>query len=184
MGKSGLAFVAGIFGICLNCLAQDAPRAVEVRPFVLPAQHALISQPVTSAPEFAARIANVSLATPWLTMIHPGPFTYLSAFDDTTGLLPQELPEAPVKARTHEKATIATSTGVDDEEASQMMVKRSPFEIHGEIGALYGTSLGGGRGSGEVKQGYIIGTTGNDKFQITAGAMYQDATFRIPARGR
>ena len=29
-------------------------------------------------------------------------------------------------------------------------------------------------------QSYIVGTVGNDKFQITAGASYEESSFRIP----
>jgi hypothetical protein len=52
----------------------------------------------------------------------------------------------------------------------------------GEIGFLYGRSTG--KYGGEFKQGYIIGEVGNDKLQISAGAAYEDSSFRFPRKGR
>jgi hypothetical protein len=52
---------------------------------------------------------------------------------------------------------------------------RSPLdEIYygGEIGVLYGQWSG--KGGGDLFETYIMGTVGNDKFQITAGAAYQE----------
>jgi hypothetical protein len=52
---------------------------------------------------------------------------------------------------------------------------RSPLdEIYygGEIGVLYGQWSG--KGGGDLLETYIMGTVGNDKFQITAGAAYQE----------
>ncbi len=46
----------------------------------------------------------------------------------------------------------------------------------GEVGVFYGKS--GGRYGREDFQTYIIGSTGNDKFQITAGAAYEESNGR------
>jgi len=44
----------------------------------------------------------------------------------------------------------------------------------GEVGILYGrwTSKGGG----DLMRSYILGTVGNDKFQISAGAAYEESS--------
>ena len=52
----------------------------------------------------------------------------------------------------------------------------------GEAGVFYGKS--GGKYGREDKQGYIIGTVGNDKFHITAGASYQESSGRLPRLNR
>jgi len=52
----------------------------------------------------------------------------------------------------------------------------------GEVSFLYGRSTG--KYGGEFKQGYIIGEVGNDKMQISAGALYEDSSFRFPRKGR
>jgi hypothetical protein len=48
----------------------------------------------------------------------------------------------------------------------------SGYYVTGEVGFLYGRSTG--KFGGDYKQGYIIGTVGNDKLQITAGASYEE----------
>ncbi len=42
----------------------------------------------------------------------------------------------------------------------------------GEMGFLYGRWSG--KGSGDMWETYVVGTVGNDKFQITAGASYDE----------
>jgi hypothetical protein len=42
----------------------------------------------------------------------------------------------------------------------------------GEVGVLYGQWTG--KGGGDLLETYIMGTVGNDKFQITAGAAYEE----------
>ena len=52
----------------------------------------------------------------------------------------------------------------------------------GEFGVFYGKSSGQfGR---EDKQAYILGGVGNEKFQITAGAIYEESSGRVPRQGR
>lgn len=50
----------------------------------------------------------------------------------------------------------------------------------GEFGVFYGKS--DGKFGYEEKQAHIIGSVGNDKFQITAGAVYEEASGHIPSR--
>ena len=53
--------------------------------------------------------------------------------------------------------------------------------VSGEVGVFYGKS--GGKYGREDFQSYIVGTVGNDRFQITAGASYQESSGRYPRRG-
>jgi len=46
----------------------------------------------------------------------------------------------------------------------------------GEIGVLYGQWTG--KGGGDLMQSYILGTVGNDKFQISVGAAYEESSGR------
>jgi len=41
----------------------------------------------------------------------------------------------------------------------------------GEIGVLYGQWTG--KGGGDLMQSYILGTVGNDRFQISVGTAYE-----------
>jgi hypothetical protein len=47
-----------------------------------------------------------------------------------------------------------------------------PLYYGGEVGVLYGRWSG--KGGGDMWQTYIVGTVGNDKVQITAGASYDE----------
>jgi len=48
----------------------------------------------------------------------------------------------------------------------------NPVYVTGEVGFLYGRWSG--KGGGDMWESYIEGTVGNDKFQITAGASYDE----------
>jgi outer membrane receptor protein involved in Fe transport len=51
----------------------------------------------------------------------------------------------------------------------------------GEFGLFYGKSSG--KFGREDKQAYILGGVGNEKFQITAGAAYEESSGRAPRLG-
>ncbi len=48
----------------------------------------------------------------------------------------------------------------------------NPVYYGGEVGFLYGRWSG--KGGGDMWETYVVGTVGNDKFQITAGASYDE----------
>lgn len=58
---------------------------------------------------------------------------------------------------------------------------KSRYHVSGEIGAAYGFSTG--KYGAESEAGYIIGTVGNDKFEITAGSSYESTTYHVPRFG-
>jgi hypothetical protein len=58
----------------------------------------------------------------------------------------------------------------------------TPEYISGEVGFLYGRSTG--KFGGDVMESYIMGTTGNDKFQISFGASYEEFSGRVPRWAR
>ncbi len=53
-----------------------------------------------------------------------------------------------------------------------MMSLPDRFYYRGEIGFLYGHSIG--KGSGDMMESYILGQVGNDHLQITAGAAFEN----------
>ena len=57
-----------------------------------------------------------------------------------------------------------------------------PEYISGEVGFLYGRSTG--KFGGDTMGTYILGTTGNDKFQISVGAAYEESSGRVPRWAR
>ena len=74
-----------------------------------------------------------------------------------------------------------TARAGDSKDSAELMdLLDTPSQIYGggEVGVSYGQSVG--KGSAEQFSSYIIGTVGNDHFQLTAGAEYQESSFRLP----
>jgi hypothetical protein len=62
---------------------------------------------------------------------------------------------------------------VDSKDVSaRSLVPSDPFYYGGEIGVFYGHSTG--KFGGDAFGGYVTGTVGNDKVQITAGSSYEE----------
>jgi hypothetical protein len=63
--------------------------------------------------------------------------------------------------------------GTDPKDSPEMMLSPPDrFYYGGEIGFLYGHSIG--KGSGDMMESYISGQVGNDHLQITAGASFEN----------
>jgi hypothetical protein len=64
--------------------------------------------------------------------------------------------------------------GIDPKDSPGEMLSSSanPVYYGGEVGFLYGRWSG--KGGGDMWESYVVGTVGNDKFQITAGASYDE----------
>jgi hypothetical protein len=65
--------------------------------------------------------------------------------------------------------------GTDGKDLPGMMMSL-PDQVYygGEVGILYGRWTG--KGGGDLMQSYILGTVGNDKFQISVGAAYEESS--------
>jgi hypothetical protein len=63
--------------------------------------------------------------------------------------------------------------GSDPKDSPEMMFSPPDrFYYGGEVGFMYGRWSG--KGSGDMMESYIMGTAGNDHFQITAGAAFEN----------
>ena len=60
----------------------------------------------------------------------------------------------------------------DGKDSVNEMMSSSPVYYGGEVGFLYGQWSG--KGGGNMWETYVGGTVGNDKFQITAGAAFDE----------
>ena len=71
-------------------------------------------------------------------------------------------------------ASDGKDSGADGKDSPAEMQSSSldPLYYGGEVGVLYGRWSG--KGGGDMWQTYIVGTVGNDKVQITAGASYDE----------
>jgi hypothetical protein len=67
--------------------------------------------------------------------------------------------------------------GTDGKDFPGMMMSL-PDQVYygGEVGVMYGRWTG--KGGGDLMQSYILGTVGNDKFQISVGAEYDESSGR------
>jgi len=67
--------------------------------------------------------------------------------------------------------------GADGKDLPGAMVS-VPDQVYygGEVGVMYGRWTG--KGGGDLMQSYILGTVGNDKFQISVGAEYDESSGR------
>lgn len=90
--------------------------------------------------------------------------------------LPHPAIAAPVPARRMALMTNDSSKEI----AEESFPVKSHYHVSGEMGAAYGFSTG--KYGAESESGYIIGSVGNDKFQITAGSSYENTTFHVPPR--
>ena len=82
---------------------------------------------------------------------------------------------APAKKGSAITDSPARTFGPDGKDLPGMMM--SPADqvyCGGEVGILYGRWTG--KGGGDLMQSYILGTVGNDKFQISAGAAYEESS--------
>jgi len=78
---------------------------------------------------------------------------------------------SPVPRRSAETAPI------DAKDApGEILDLRDRLYTWGEVGFLYGTSTG--KHGGDVLAGYIVSGIGNDKFQLTVGASYEESSVR------
>jgi len=84
----------------------------------------------------------------------------------------QPPPQRPSAGRLH--GTDGKDLGTDAKDSPDEMLSSSadPVYYGGEVGFLYGRWSG--KGGGDMWETYIVGTVGNDKFQITAGASYDE----------
>ena len=74
--------------------------------------------------------------------------------------------------------------GTDGKDSSVQIVNSplNPIYYGGEVGFRYGHASG--KFGGDDFATYMMGTAGNDKFQITVGAGYEELSGRLSRRGR
>jgi hypothetical protein len=90
-------------------------------------------------------------------------------------------PAAPLaNVDNHKTTTSPEYKSVAPHEATPLRL--TPDYVGGEVGFFYGRSTG--KFGGDAMGRYILGTTGNDKFQISVGASYEEWNGRIPRWAR
>jgi hypothetical protein len=109
-----------------------------------------------------------SVASQWVQM----GFTSSDLFPAGLSSSVQPSAQRPSSGRAH--GSDSKDFGADGNDSPGEMLRSAPNTVYcgGEVGVLYGRWSG--KGGGDMWETYITGTVGNDKFQITAGASYDE----------
>jgi hypothetical protein len=161
MIKGSIPAALGFFALCLPISAQQ-PLGPEQRLFD------------TASLDYSSRYS------PWNSLENRDRFFFSTAFGS---MRPSEnyLPVFdPTEVRDYEAP--ARTSSKDSVDSVVDLRRPERFTYGGEIGFLYGKSTG--KYGREDFSAYILGTVGNDKFQITAGYLRQETTVNVPRRRR
>jgi hypothetical protein len=193
MIRRAVAVATVLLAVCLPVAAQQPHRAV-------PTRHRTVApEQLHTAAAFDPRLA-LSLSQPnafrsndSLLLLQRGPVhawsdggrlasenaladTGMVALDLFSGAYlppPDTFGPAPTNRARAASDSRPENFGTDPKDSSEMMMSPPDrFYYGGEIGFLYGHSIG--KGSGDMMESYILGQVGNDHLQITAGASFEN----------
>ena len=167
MTKCALSAVVGVLAFSLSVSAQEQ----------------------TQRPDFFRTLNGSSLHFPSLTLSERSLFTFSSTFNWVQPTLDVSLPAdvtlPTIVVTAPRRSTASTSVSYLQDSSKEVVDVRRPnlFDYDaGEEGVLYGRSSG--KFGREFEQGYFVGEVGNDKFQISAGASYENSSGRVQRFGR
>jgi hypothetical protein len=194
MLQRALCVSLGLFGALLPAVAQQAHRSISREPLrsnsVLnaPLSLSLYRSKNSGAADSSLLLHNGSVplwldgaqastgaidsgytfASQWVQM----GFTSQNLFPAALLSADQPPVQRPSAGRVH--ASDGKDLGADGKDSPEEMLNSSlnPTYSGGEVGVLYGRWSG--KGGGDMWETYMVGTVGNDKFQITAGASYDE----------
>jgi hypothetical protein len=85
-----------------------------------------------------------------------------------------------VPASTQQAKAVRTNAPADAKDSLIEVISSPlhPVYAMGEVGVLYGRWSG--KSSGDLWESYMLGAVGNDKFQITVGAAYEESSGHFP----
>jgi hypothetical protein len=159
MTKRARLGVIGFFSLCLSLSAQQIDQPDIFR--------SLNSSP----PRFSS-----------LTLSNDSFFSFSSALSWVEPVPPDFLPGLPVASPPRPVASSAARATDSSKEVLDVQRTGLFDYVGGEVGFLYGRSTG--KFGGDYKQAYIIGEVGDEKFHISAGASYEESSWRVPRFGR
>jgi hypothetical protein len=170
--------VAAFLSLCLSLGAEQPARGP--RPLSLAQLSALAPQ--NSRPLFFQPALFSNLGGPLLTD-GPAMFSNRETFSLATTFNLIGTPTSFLPTTMAMQSPSRSAAPDYSKDSKDYPMDLSPgYYVTGEVGFLYGRSFG--KFGGDYKQGYIIGTVGNDKLQITAGASYEDWNGRTVRLGR
>jgi hypothetical protein len=189
MFKGALVLALGFFAVCFPVVAQQAKHSVATqhraapfatstfehgstlslyRPNTVSASNASLlfhSGPVRAWSDGAQLANETALAQIGMAPLGLFPVTYLAPSD--VGPMPTRKASAASNSRSQMLAT-------DGKDLPGEMISSPLNQVYytGEVGFVYGQWSG--KGNGDYWQNYVWGQAGNDHFQITAGAAFEN----------
>ena len=194
MVQRALCVALGLFAALLPAVAQQAHRSISREQsrsnsvLNAPLSLSLYRSKNSGAADSSLLLHNGSVPL-WLDgtqvsngIVNPG-YSFASQWVQLGFMSPDLLPPAllsaaqpsaqrPSASRVH--GSDGKDIGADGKDSPDEMLSSSlnPIYYGGEVGFLYGRWSG--KGGGDMWESYVVGTVGNDKFQITAGASYDE----------
>jgi hypothetical protein len=181
MVKRALCVALGLLGACFPAVAQQANRSEWPVAAFDPAFALSLYQPRISGAGDSFLLLRRGPVRTWsdggwlasenaLTQIGMAsldffPVAFLSP--DVFGAFPAQkgsaAPDSPSR-----------NSRIDGKDSPNELLSSSQNQIYygGEVGVLYGQWSG--KGGGDMWETYVVGTVGNDKFQINAGAAFDE----------
>ena len=195
MSRGALVLALGLFSVCFPLAAQQArhskatqhPGAISgvtpldgvsslslYRSQVLSASNNSIlfhNGPVRAWSDGAQLASETALAQIGMAPLGLFPVVYLAPSD--VGPVPVRKPSTGSNSRPENLAT-------DGKDLPGEMISSPLNQVYytGEVGFMYGQWSG--KGNGDYWQNYVWGQAGNDKFQITAGAAFENWSGNSP----
>src|SRR5438552_15447469 len=165
-----LSVAAGLLGVCFAIAAQQASDSAFALNLYRPkissvADHSILFHkgPVYAWSDGGRLASNNALAEIGMASLDLFPVAYLPP--NTSAVATGNKASSP----TNSSRGPFESNGKDF--PGMMTPPHDQVYYGGEVGMLYGQWTG--RGGGDLMQSYILGTVGNDKFQISVGAEYE-----------
>ncbi len=178
MMKRGLLFVLGFVALCLPAAAQQTNSLEQTITFK---ELSLYQPEILGTLDYSTLLQGL-----------PTPPVLYACYLPTSSELGQMGME-PVDFVSDVSYTVAemdriivrpdhSKDSAKDVPAEAMNPPSDPIHYGGEVGFLYGHAAG--KFGGDLVDTYMVGTVGDDKFQITVGASYEESNSRLPRRFR
>jgi hypothetical protein len=195
MFRGALLLALGSFAVCFPVVAQQSKHSGATQhraatPAVLTFEHSstlslyrpnLVSAsdasllfhngPVRAWSDGAQLVSETALAQIGLAPLGLFPVAYLA---------PNEAGSMSMPKRSTASAYRREDLGVEGKDLSGEMITSPLNQVYytGEVGFVYGQWSG--KGNGDYWQNYVWGQAGNDKFQINAGAAFENWSGNSP----
>ena len=189
MLKGALVFALGLLGICFAVAAQQTKHsgsvhhrvaASTVAPLNAVSGLSLYSPKILSASNSSLLLQNgpVRAWSDGAQLMNENAFVRIGmaplGLFPVTYLAPTEAGPAPARKPGAVSDSRSRTFGTDGKDSSGEMFSSPLNQVYctGEVGFMYGQWSG--KGSGDYVGSYVWGQAGNDKFQITAGASFEN----------